>query len=205
MAELLLEAIQPMRLTSLKENDFTGPYRILAQKANVRNQNRRRYPKKILNREVKRLKEMCEARTFMGELDHTFSEQIQLERVSHVITDVFMEGNDVFIEFKLLNTPKGLIAKELIKAGVPLGISSRGTGTLLPDQNPGDFVVGEDYKMVTWDIVADPSVKEARLDLMESNGETKSMTIAESLELLNDKSVHEILFLQDLRERLQRK
>lgn len=198
---LIIESIDPIQLKPLQENNYKGPYKILAQKANKRNQNKRRYPKRILVREVKRLQELCETKTFLGELDHTFSEQIQLDRVSHVIKGVWMEGEDVFVEFELLDTPKGMIAKELIKAGVRLGISSRGTGTLLPDKEPGEFVVGEDYKMVTFDLVADPSVKEARLELSEST----ALSIAESLDVLNRKSVDEILFLNDLKDRLHKR
>lgn len=198
---LIIESLAPIELKPLEENNFKGPYKILAQKSNARNQNKRRYPKRILNREVKRLKEMCESKTFLGELDHTFSEQIQLDRVSHVIRDIWMDGGDVFVEFELLDTPKGMIAKELIKSGVRLGISSRGTGTLLPDKDPDTFVVGEDYKMVTFDLVADPSVKEARLDLAES----RSLSIAESIDVLNRKNIDEILFLSDLKNRLHRK
>jgi hypothetical protein len=200
---LIIESIEPIKLKPLAENNFKGPYKILAQKANSRNQNKRRYPKRILNREVKRLKEECSRKSFMGELDHTFSEQIQLDRVSHIITDVWMEGDNVFVEFVLLDTPKGQIAKELIKSGVRLGISSRGTGTLLPDKNPGEFVVGEDYRMVTFDLVADPSVKEARLELMESEGNYKTYSIAESLNVLNTRNVQETLFLKDLKNKLQ--
>ena len=203
--DLLIESIDPIELKPLEENNFKGPYKILAQKANKRNQNKRRYPKRILNREVKRLSEACKGKSFLGELDHTFSEQIQLDRVSHVITDVWMDGDDVFVEFELLDTPKGLIAKELIKAGVRLGISSRGTGTLLPDKEPGEFVVGEDYKMVTFDLVADPSVKEARLELAECSGGSQSFSILESMDMLEDKNIQEILFLNDLKRKLHKK
>lgn len=185
-------------------NESRGCYKILAQQAETRNQNKRRYPQKVLANEVKRLHPIATSKQLMGELDHTMSEQISLERVSHLITNIFMEGKDVFLEFELLNTPKGLIAKELIAAGVPIGISSRGTGSLLPDEMPGEFVVGEDYRAVTWDLVADPSVKDARLEISE-NGKSVTEAIVESFNsgTLLRKSFDELILLNDLENRLQ--
>ena len=185
-------------------NESRSSYKILAQQAESRNQNKRRYPTKVLESEVKRLKPIADLRQLMGELDHTMSEQIALERVSHLITNIFMEGKNVFLEFEILNTPKGLIAKELIAAGIPIGISSRGSGSLLPDKNPGELVVGEDYRAITWDLVADPSVKDARLEISES-GKTVTETIRESFNsgTLLQKSFDELILLKDLERKLQ--
>jgi len=195
----LITEYYPIRSGFLSESS-NGRYKILAQEADKINQNKRMYPRKILAREVKRLKEVASNRTFMGELDHTLSEQISLERVSHLITDIWMDGKKVFLEFELLNTPKGLIAKELIKSGVSIGISSRGTGTLLPGKELGESIVGEDYKAVTWDLVADPSVKKARLDL---NGSTVAESLNEAINgYLTEQSMFELLFLDEIKKRL---
>lgn len=187
--------------SQIKEGRST--FRILAQEAETRNQNRRVYSRKVLEREVSKLNPLAQGRMLMGELDHSMSENINLERVSHLITNLVMERNQVFLEFELLKTPKGLIAKELIEAGVPLGISSRGTGTLIPDDD--GFIVGEDYRAITWDLVADPSVKNARLETKLANKKvTEALVESFNNGTLLKKSFDEIILLKDLEKILQK-
>jgi hypothetical protein len=102
----------------------------------------------------------------MGELDHPESSIVNLNNVSHNITKVWWEGNNVMGELVLLNTPAGKIAQELISAGIPLGISSRGMGSV---RQIGETVeVQDDFELLCWDLVSVPSTPEAYMTLSES-------------------------------------
>jgi len=114
------------------------------QEAEVKNGNGRVYPK---------------------ELDHPESSIVNLNNVSHNITKVWWDGNNVMGELMLLNTPSGKIAQELISAGIPLGISSRGMGSV---KQIGETVeVQEDFELLCWDLVSVPSTPEAYMKLSE--------------------------------------
>lgn len=108
-----------------------------------------------------------ETRGIVGELDHPEGLLINLDRVSHTITELLVDGNNVYGKAKLIDTPMGLIAKELSKAGVMLGVSSRGAGNVL------DGGVVESFNFITVDIVATPSCAAA---VPESVYETLDMS-----------------------------
>ena len=95
-----------------------------------------------------------------GELDHPDDSVINLKNVSHMITDCWWEGKDVMGKIKVLDTPSGRILKDLINAGVKLGISSRGLGSVRESMG-GDTVVEEDFQLICFDIVAEPSTPNA--------------------------------------------
>ena len=127
------------------------------------NRNKRLYPRPILEREVKRYKKdyIKENRAF-GELGHPEGPTINLERVSHMITDLRRSGNDWVGRAKVLReTPYGKIVEGILKEGAKLGVSSRGMGSL--DEQPnGTKIVKDDYYLATAaDIVADPSAPNA--------------------------------------------
>ena len=94
-----------------------------------------------------------------GELDHPDDSVINLKNVSHMITECWWEGKDVMGKIKVLDTPSGRILKDLINAGVKLGISSRGLGSV--KESMGDTVVEEDFQLICFDIVAEPSTPDA--------------------------------------------
>jgi hypothetical protein len=126
------------------------------------NNNNRRYKKTILEREIGRLKPLITERRLLGELDHPEYTSVKLTNASHVITGLYWEGNKLIGEAELLNTPSGKVAQQLLKDGVKIGISSRGLGSLQEcADSKGKFEVSEDYKMVTFDLVADPSTRGA--------------------------------------------
>lgn len=126
------------------------------------NNNNRRYKKTILEREIGRLKPLITERRLLGELDHPEYTSVKLTNASHVITGLYWEGNKLIGEAELLNTPSGKVAQQLLKDGVKIGISSRGLGSLKEcDDGKGKFEVSDDYKMVTFDLVADPSTRGA--------------------------------------------
>lgn len=162
MGNLLLEVrtFKPLLLESA-ERPGTLIVEGLMQVAGDKNGNGRIYPKEVLIREVDKLK-----RTFIaqgnafGELDHPESPVVSLKNVSHIIKDLWWEGDNVMGRVEILNTPFGNIVKEILKAGYDIGISSRGTGSLeeLPD---GRAIVQDDFDLVTWDFVSNPSVGKA--------------------------------------------
>ena len=139
------------------------------QRADQPNSNKRIYPKQVLESQVGRLQELIEARRLCGELDHPKNETIKLSNASHLITRLWMEGNEVFGRAELLNTPAGKVAQTLVNDGVSVGISSRGLGTLSEAVSTDGYkTVNDDYKLVTFDLVADPSTKGAFPTLSES-------------------------------------
>ena len=129
---------------------------------NLKNRNGRFYPTEVLAKEVNRYCEEFVAKgRALGELGHPDGPTVNLDRVSHKIIDLHAEGNNFVGKAKLLETPMGVIAKNLLEEGVQLGVSSRGMGSLR-DTNEGYKVVGEDFMLATAaDIVADPSAPDA--------------------------------------------
>ena len=129
---------------------------------NLKNRNGRFYPTEVLEKEVNRYCESFVAKgRALGELGHPDGPTVNLDRVSHKIVDLHREGNNFVGKAKLLETPMGVIAKNLLDEGVQLGVSSRGMGSLR-DTNEGYKVVGEDFMLATAaDIVADPSAPDA--------------------------------------------
>ncbi len=146
----------------ISESKTTGTMCIRGrfQMAETANNNKRVYSKELLEREAERLIEAYSARRLMGELDHPTHDHVSLQNVSHLITKLSMKGNEMIGEAELLNTPAGQVAQALLKGGVQLGISSRGMGTLTEGAD-GYKYVNEDFKLLTFDLVADPSTKGA--------------------------------------------
>jgi len=119
--------------------------------AELKNNNQRVYSKDVLDREVSKVQEKIENKTLWGELGHPPNPEINPERIAILTTMLEWKGNDVYGKSKVLDTPQGAIAKTLIKEG-RMGISSRGLGTVAEDGN-----VNEDFNLITWDLVTDPS------------------------------------------------
>ena len=126
------------------------------QRAEAPNQNERVYPKSILMREAKKYETLIKERRALGELDHPDSSVINLKNVSHNVREIHWEGNDLVGTVEILPTPSGNILKELLKANILLGISSRGMGSVEPI-GKGRVQVGEDFELLGWDFVSNPS------------------------------------------------
>ena len=137
------------------------------QEAEQKNGNGRVYPREILEREVKKYAEgPVKTRTALGELDHPEASVVNLANTSHIITKVWWNGNDLMGQLQLLPTPAGNIAKALVMAGIPLGISSRGMGSV---KQLGETVeVQDDFELLCWDLVSVPSTPQAYMKLAES-------------------------------------
>jgi hypothetical protein len=127
----------------------------------ITNRNKRRYPIETLMKEVKRYNEQfVKQKRAFGELGHPEGPTINLERVSHMITELRCEGKNFMGKAKIMDTPYGKIVKNLIDEGAKLGVSSRGMGSL--EERNGVNVVKDDFQLATAaDIVADPSAPEA--------------------------------------------
>jgi hypothetical protein len=130
------------------------------QEAEAVNKNKRMYPFSVLDENVKRLNDHIKGRGLIGELDHPTDSIIHFTNASHIVTQLWWEGNTLMGEGEILNTPHGKVLKSLINDGVRVGISSRGVGNGKVNEN-GILVIGESYKLITFDAVADPSTSSA--------------------------------------------
>jgi len=128
------------------------------QRAGVKNQNGRVYPKQILQRECMRYQqEYIDQHRALGELDHPESSIVNLNNVSHNVLKIWWNGDDLLGAVQILETPSGKILKELFKAGITLGISSRGLGSVKELRNEGIVEVQDDFELICWDFVSNPS------------------------------------------------
>ena len=161
--KLITETTHEVQLVSeAKEDGSSKNYFIegIFMQADKKNRNGRKYPGKILEKEVKRYnKAYVEPRRAMGELGHPDGPTVNLERVSHLIENLNVDGSDVIGRAKILETPYGKIVKNLMDEGAKLGVSSRGMGSL---KQKGDYnEVQDDFMLSAVDIVADPSAPDA--------------------------------------------
>ena len=128
------------------------------------NQNGRSYPLPILKREADKYKKVfVTERRALGELDHPESSVVNLANVSHNIVELWWDGSDLMGKIEILATPSGNIAKELLRAGIRLGISSRGMGSVR-ELGEGRVEVQDDFEIVCWDLVSNPSTQGAFMD-----------------------------------------
>ena len=145
--------------------------------ANVKNRNGRSYPMEVMEPEVNRyIKDVVDRNRAFGELGHPSGPQINLDRVSHLITELRRDGNNFVGKAKITDTPMGQIARGLLLSGAKLGVSSRGMGSLVPDKT-GTMVVQPDFRIATAaDIVADPSAPDAFVEgVMRSEEHTSEL------------------------------
>ena len=138
-----------------KENGNLLVEGILAT-AEVKNGNGRYYSRELWEREMDRYSQIVKERRAMGELDHPESQVINLKNVSHLISEYWWDGDNVMGKIEILPTPSGNILKELIKAGVTVGVSSRGMGSL-EENREGVMEVQDDFELLCWDFVSTPS------------------------------------------------
>ena len=147
-----------------REGNRQGTHLVLAgkiQMAEQQNGNGRVYPRTILEREMKNYEKLVRERRSLGELDHPDESVINLKNASHLITEVWWDGDNVMGKVKILDTPSGQIAKQLVKGGVQLGISSRGLGSTR--QQGSITMVEDDFQLLCFDLVSEPSTSGAFL------------------------------------------
>jgi len=125
------------------------------------NGNGRVYPRPILEREINNYGKMIKEHRALGELDHPDDSVINLKNVSHMVTGVWWNDNQVMGKVQVLGTPSGNILRSLVESGISLGISSRGLGSVR--EEGGKTLVEEDYQLICFDIVQEPSTSGAFL------------------------------------------
>lgn len=158
MAQLLVD-VTPFRPVLRESKTRPGVFEVegVMQRAVAKNQNGRTYSKDILLRESERyIKEFVKQGNAYGELDHPESPVVSLKNASHIVKELWWKGDDLMGRVELLNTPAGNIVKEIAKAGHTIGISSRGTGSV-QQTNEGTLEVQDDFELVCWDFVSNPS------------------------------------------------
>jgi hypothetical protein len=172
--ELLIERISNFTLTPqlLQESVRVNKGRLIVegvvQRADAKNGNGRVYPKDTLEREIQKYKETyIKENRALGELDHPESPIINLKNVCHNILDLWWEGDDVKGKIEILPTPSGNILKELLLAGITVGISSRAMGSV---KQIGETVeVQDDLDIVCWDFVSTPSTQGAFMEIVNES------------------------------------
>ena len=179
---------QDVKFLTEKKEDGTKSVYIegIFMQAEKPNRNGRMYGRGIMEREVQKYQELINEKRSLGELGHPPNPSINLNQVSHMITGLKFEGNDVYGKAKILDTPMGKIAKNFIEEGVRLGVSSRGLGSVKLNKE-GVNEVQDDFHLATVDIVADPSAPDAFVQgIMESaewileNGVWKAIQIEQA-------------------------
>jgi hypothetical protein len=195
--------------------DHSQPFEFYAvlQKYDTPNRNGRVYPERILKRESENYKKMIEKGISLSELNHPESSLIDLDRVSHMITEVWWEGNTLMGKLKLLTSPgfhergivstKGDMAANYLRQGVTLGISSRGVGSLkkVGEQNE----VQDDFELICFDLVSSPSTpgaylflnKEDKHKFEENIEEEKRMSVERNVGQSGNKSLDLMKKLND--------
>ena len=161
--KLFSEAVEEVEyITEAKENGGKN-YKIkgIFLQADIKNRNGRVYPMEVLEKEVARYnKKFINEKRAYGELGHPDGPTVNLERVSHMVTELYPDGKNFIGEAKIMETPMGKIVKNIMDEGGKLGVSSRGMGSL--DQKNGANYVRDDFYLATAaDIVADPSAPNA--------------------------------------------
>ena len=170
MAQVLVN-VTPFKPILRESKERPGVFEVegVMQRAGAKNQNGRIYEKSILMREVKKyMNEFVKNGNAFGELDHPESAVVSLKNASHVVKDLYWDGDDLMGKVELLNTPAGNIVKEIIKAGHTIGISSRGTGSV-QQTNEGYLEVQPDFELVCWDFVSNPSTHGAFMNPISLN------------------------------------
>lgn len=153
------------------------------QRANTKNQNGRIYPRSILEREITNFNKKIGQSESAGELDHPDDMQVNLKNVSHKIVETWWDGDTVMGKVELIDTPCGKIAQEIVKSGLKLGISSRGMGSTKNDKE-GNVLVEDDFELITFDLVSNPSTHKAFLERTE---EAKKFAVnSDKINELND-------------------
>ncbi len=156
------------------------------QRAKAKNQNGRVYPRAVLEREIENYQKIVRENRALGELDHPEDSVVNLKNVSHLMTQVWWDGDNVMGKCKILNTPSGQILQSLVHSGVKLGISSRGMGSVHEDRM-GNTIVEDDFNLICFDFVSDPSTIGAFMSLQENRNVNNIYSKADRINrLLND-------------------
>ena len=159
MKQVLIETqvfrINPIQLTEMKAPSGNPLVEGILATAEIKNGNGRYYSRELWEREIDKYREVVKENRATGELDHPESSIINLKNVSHIIRDMWWDGNQVIGKIEVLPTTSGNILKALIENNVQVGVSSRGMGSL---KQMGEILeVQDDFELLCWDFVSTPS------------------------------------------------
>ena len=167
----ILVNVTPFKAVLTESKTKPGVFEVVGimQRAGAKNQNGRIYDRDILEREVQNyIENFVKLGNAYGELDHPESAIVSLKNASHVVKDLWWQGEDLMGRVELLNTPSGNIVKEIVRGGHTIGISSRGTGSVT-QTNEGTLMVQPDFELVCWDFVSNPSTQGAFMNPISLN------------------------------------
>ena len=201
--KLITEAIENIQVLEEEKNGKKLLYiEGVFLQSELKNRNGRMYPFETLNREVQRYnEEYVKSNRALGELGHPDGPTVNLDRVSHRITELRAEGTNFMGKAQILDTPMGQIAKSLLSEGVQLGVSSRGMGSI--DKREDCSIVQDDFMLTTAaDIVADPSAPDAFVNgIMEGKEWVWHNGILKETEVAKYKGVMDASSRQELEEK----
>ena len=192
MSRKLLIETQPLKFSpnSLNENVSKENGNLVVEgilaTCEVKNGNGRYYARDLWEREMKKYTDLIKERRSLGELDHPESQVINLQNVSHLVTEYKWDGDNIMGKIEILPTPAGNILKELIKNGVTVGVSSRGMGSL--EQNGSVMEVQDDFELLCWDFVSTPSNPGSFMSVLQEGKQTITYDYTNV-----NKIIHEIL------------
>lgn len=196
MSHLLTEYFQ-LKLNPQQINEAAGSKPgegmilngVVIQRANAKNRNGRIYPEEILKREIDKYNDtMVKHNRALGELDHADSNVVNLRNVSHNIKKIYWSGDDVMGDIEILDGPEfpaGRIAAGLLRRGIPVGISSRGMGSV-DEGRDGTVTVNDDFALLTFDLVSFESTQGANMTLKEGYEASTSKGLSNIDEILRD-------------------
>ena len=157
----------------------------IMQMTETKNGNGREYQHETMVREVRNYQKLIKENRALGELDHPDDSVINLKNCSHMVTAMWMEGKNVMGKIKVLETPSGKILKELVNGGVTVGVSSRGMGSVR--EEAGRTVVEDDFQLICFDMVSEPSTPGAFMMKEAKDYENRVFTKADKINrLLNE-------------------
>jgi hypothetical protein len=185
MSQLLVEThvFKPskVRLSESKSDRGLPLVEGILATAEVKNGNGRYYSKDLWNREIDKYMPLVKEHRAMGELDHPESSVINLKNVSHNISDMWWDGDNVMGKIEVLPTPAGNILKALIESGITVGVSSRGMGSL--EDKGGVMEVQDDFELLCWDFVSTPSNPGSYMQLVK---ESKEFELQDKYKTVNE-------------------
>jgi hypothetical protein len=196
MSHLLTEYFQ-LKLNPQQINEAAGSKPgegmilngVVIQRANAKNRNGRIYPEEILKREIDKYNDtMVKHNRALGELDHADSNVVNLRNVSHNIKKIYWSGDDVMGDIEILDGPEfpaGRIAAGLLRRGIPVGISSRGMGSV-DEGRDGTVTVNDDFALLTFDLVSFESTQGANMTLKEGYESSTNKGLSNIDEILRD-------------------
>jgi hypothetical protein len=190
MKQVLIETIPfkvaPMQLTEgLKAPSGNPLVEGILATAEVKNGNGRYYPKELWEREIGKYNQIVKENRATGELDHPDSTIISLKNVSHIIREIWWDGDKVMGKLEILPTVSGNILKALIENNVQVGVSSRGMGSL-KEINEGTLEVQDDFELLCWDFVSTPSNPGSYMNLVREGKEMPTKSYAKVNSILTE-------------------